>query len=140
MWGGYEIPVQLIEYLIVHKSWWDTVDFVAPKLAGPLFIKAPVERKKTARKWVTSGNTWLVRSALLMQLKYKKETDFELMCSVIGECAVDNEFFVRKAIGWTLREYSKTNPKAVMGFVAKQEMSALSKKEALKRITAKNKS
>lgn len=79
-----------------------------------------------------SENIWLQRTCLIFQLRYKKETDFELMQSYIIRLAAQKEFFIRKAIGWALRQYAKENPEAVKDFIARQELSNLSKREALK--------
>jgi len=89
-------------------------------------------------KWLASGNMWLQRTALLFQLKYKTGTDVELMFQIIRQLAESKEFFIRKAIGWALREYSKTNPAAVMNFVESHPLSNLSKREALKVIARKS--
>lgn len=129
------VRIELIEYLITHKSWWDTVDFIAPKLAGIFVKRSSRELRSLALRWMKSGNYWLMRSALLIQLKYKDDTDSELLFGLIRQCAGEKEFFIRKAIGWSLREYSKTNPELVRDFVNKTKLSYLSRKEALKRIT-----
>ncbi|ROL62196.1 DNA alkylation repair protein, partial [Bacteroidetes/Chlorobi group bacterium ChocPot_Mid] len=85
-------------------------------------------------KWMKSGNMWLQRSALLFQLKYKKNTDEGLLYNYIERLADHKDFFIRKAIGWTLREYSKTNPKSVEKFIKSHTLSPLSVKEGMKRI------
>lgn len=126
--------INLYEYLIVHKSWWDTVDFIAPKLVAGLFLRYPEMIKKVIPGWVSSGNIWLNRSALLFQLKYKEKTDSKLLFKTIQSFNKEKEFFIRKAIGWSLREYSKTNPDEVMNFVNSTPLSGLSKREALKHI------
>jgi 3-methyladenine DNA glycosylase AlkD len=77
---------------------------------------------------------WLNRSSLLFQLKYKQKTDTALLASYIETLAPSKEFFIRKAIGWILREYAKTNPDWVQEFVDTHELSGLSKREALKAI------
>jgi 3-methyladenine DNA glycosylase AlkD len=124
--------LQLAEFMITHKSWWDTVDLVAAKIAGAIFRKHPALIKPYTTRWISSGNLWLMRSALLFQLKYKKDTNQELLFSYILKCASSKEFFLRKAIGWTLREYSKTAPDIVRLFVESHELSPLSRKEALR--------
>ena len=126
--------LRLIEYIITTKSWWDTVDFIAARLAGNFFKKFPELIEPETQKWIRSGNIWLQRSAILFQLKYKSETDTKLLFGYINKLSGSKEFFIRKAIGWTLREYSKTNPGAVIEFVKNNELSPLSKKEALKRM------
>ncbi len=122
----------LLEFIITHKSWWDTVDYVAAWHAGKYFQKFPDAINPVTRKWMDTENIWLQRSALLFQLKYKSETDFDLMKSYIGELKDSKEFFIRKAIGWVLREYSKTDPNAVIAYAKDAEISNFSKAEALK--------
>jgi len=125
--------IELYEYMIVHKSWWDTVDFIAPKLTGDYFNKFTDKQKPVIDKWLDSGNIWLQRSAVLFQLKYKEETDTELLAYIIQSLVGTNEFFVNKAIGWMLREYGKINPEWVIDFVKKNiELDKLSKREALR--------
>ena len=124
--------INLLEYMVVHKSWWDTVDFIAAKLMGVFFKKFPEERVICVDKWLKSGNIWLQRSALLFQLKYKQDTDTELLTSTINSLLGSKEFFINKAIGWVLREYSKTNPEWVESYVYQTELHSLSRKEALR--------
>ncbi|MDZ7742512.1 MAG: DNA alkylation repair protein [Bacteroidota bacterium] len=124
--------LSLVEFMITHKSWWDTVDYIAAWHAGKYFKKFPDEISIVTRKWMDSENIWLQRSALLFQLKYKSETDFELMKSTIEELKDSKEFFIRKAIGWVLREYSKTDSAAVIAYVDHAGISNFSKTEALK--------
>lgn len=124
--------IELLEFMIVNKSWWDTVDYIAGRTAGKFFMKFPGEIKPRTQKWMDSGNFWLQRSALLFQLRYKQETDFDLLTEYIIRLKGSREFFIRKAIGWSLREYSKTAPGRVVDFVQKTDISNLSKTEALK--------
>tara|TARA_R110002126_G_scaffold18160_3_gene69801 strand:- start:972 stop:1217 length:246 start_codon:yes stop_codon:yes gene_type:complete len=78
---------------------------------------------------------WLNRSAILFQLGYKTKTDFDLLKKICLQHQVSSEFFIQKAIGWSLREYAKTNPEAVKNFVAVANLKTLSKKEALKNLS-----
>jgi 3-methyladenine DNA glycosylase AlkD len=128
---------ELIEQLIVTKSWWDTVDALAAIHAGALFSRYPELVKLYIPRWMKSGNMWLQRSAILFQLKYKKNTDETLLFDCMRQLSGSREFFIRKAIGWALREYGKTNPAAVMDFVARQPLSPLSYREATRRIMKK---
>lgn len=64
--------IELFEYMVTHKSWWDNVDFIAVKLIGEYFNKYPEQRVSSIKKWINSNNIWLQRSALLFQLKYKE--------------------------------------------------------------------
>lgn len=125
-----------LEGLILKKSWWDTVDFIAPKLIGGILLKEPDLIPSYTEKWIDSDNFWLQRTAIIFQLKYKTKTNQKLLFDYILSRADSKEFFVRKASGWALREYSKTNPNAVMAFVEKHKdiLSSLTYKEAVKRI------
>lgn len=122
----------LIEFMIVNKSWWDTVDWIASHHAGSFFKAYPefIQEKTTA--WMNSGNIWLQRTCLLFQLKYKDKTNEDLLFDFIQQLKESKEFFIRKAIGWALREYSKTAPETVRAFVEKTHLSGLSRREALK--------
>ncbi len=133
-----EKDLTLIEYMITEKSWWDTVDLVAAKFAGQYFKLYPEKISEITEKWMVSGNIWLQRSALLFQLKYKNKTDVALLFEYIIRLKDSKEFFIRKAIGWILREYSKTDSLAVVNFVAEAKLSGLSEKEALKWLNSKN--
>lgn len=123
------------EYMITKKSWWDTVDFIAAILVGSYFRKYQEMIPRVTDKWMNSGNIWLQRSCLLFQLKYKLQTNTVLLKSFILALAASKEFFIAKAIGWSLREYSKTNPEWVKSFIQNHDMQPLSKKEGLKRIS-----
>ncbi len=134
-----EDAISLYEYMIVHKSWWDTVDMIAAHLVGSYFRKYPRHIPGITSQWMDSGNMWLQRTCLLFQLKYKEDTDTELLTSFIGRLRSSDEFFIRKAVGWALREYSKTNPEFVISFVKNNELSGLSEREALKWLKNKGK-
>ncbi len=127
-----EQDIALFECMVTHKSWWDTVDFISDKLMGAYFKKYPEQREVYVQKWLQSGNIWLQRSAVLFQLKYKQALDTELLASTINSLLYSKEFFINKAIGWVLREYSRTDPTWVLSFVNTTELSPLSKKEALR--------
>ena len=129
--------IDTYEYMVTHKSWWDTVDFISAKLMGYHFNTWPELIQQYIHKWMDSGNIWLQRSCLLFQLKYKKDTDWELMKDLIERLKHSDEFFIRKAIGWVLREYSKTYPERVVDFVDKAGLTGLSRREALKVINKK---
>jgi 3-methyladenine DNA glycosylase AlkD len=127
-----EIYIELIEYMVLHKSWWDTVDGIASWLTGTTFKRHPDLIAPCTRRWMDSGNIWLQRCCLLFQLKYREATDTGLLYGFIEELSENKTFWIRKAIGWILREYSKTNPGAVVEFVNSHQLSNLSRKEALK--------
>ncbi|GAB3650803.1 DNA alkylation repair protein [Echinicola sediminis] len=127
--------IDLFEYMASHQSWWDTVDFIAVKLMGAYFLKFPECRKVYVKKWLETENIWLQRCALLFQLNYKKNTDTQLLSTTIHGLLDSNEFFINKAIGWILRQYSKTAPSWVKAFVEKTTLAKLSEKEALRLMT-----
>jgi len=124
--------IDFYEELITQKSWWDSVDGLAAAQVGGHFKKYPDQISTYTMAWMNSGNMWLQRTCLIFQLKYKNQTDFELMKSFIIPSAESKEFFIRKAIGWALRQYGKFNPQDVIEFVNHQPMSNLSRREALK--------
>jgi len=124
--------IDLFEQLIISKSWWDSVDGIASWLVGEHFKRFPEMRDEYIDKWMESENIWLQRVCLLFQLHYKEKTDEMLMGSVIMSLNGSKEFFINKAIGWILREYSKTDSQAVINFVENNKLSNLSKREALK--------
>ncbi len=127
-----EQDIELMEFMVVNRSWWDTVDMVAGRLMGEYFKKFPHKRKEYVDKWLASGNIWLQRSATLFQLNYKEKVDVELLSYVIRSLLGSNEFFINKAIGWVLRNYSKTDPDWVTRFADKTELSNLSRREAIR--------
>lgn len=131
---GDDTLLPVAEFMITQKSWWDTVDYIAPNIAGAVFKKHPELIPSQTERWMNSGNLWLQRTSLLFQLKYRNETDQELLFRLCERLSDHKDFFIRKAIGWALREYSKRNPGAVMEFVHSHSLSPLSRKEALKRI------
>jgi 3-methyladenine DNA glycosylase AlkD len=124
--------VPLLERLITTKSWWDTIDGLASHAIGELFLRYPDARDGTVARWRSSDNFWLRRTTLLFQLGYKDKTDEALLFSLIEENLDSKEFFIQKAIGWILREYSKTAPNVVQDYVAKTALAPLSEREALK--------
>ncbi|MEK3889722.1 DNA alkylation repair protein [Bacillus sp. FSL K6-3431] len=126
--------LDLLEYIITTKSWWDTIDTIANHLVGALFLTCPYLIDERGEKWLQSENIWLQRTMILFQLKYKDKTDTELLFSIIKRTSHINEFFIQKAIGWSLREYSKTNRNAVIRFIENYELSNLAKREGLKYI------
>jgi len=130
--------VGFYEYLILTKSWWDTVDGISAEFLGIHFDRFPELIDEWTTKWMSSGNIWLQRSCILYQLKYKGKTDLNRLYSFIEELSFSNEFFIQKAIGWVLREYSKTDAGEVKKYVSKTQLKPLSKREALKWLNKKN--
>lgn len=121
-----------IERLISHRSWWDTVDFLATHLLGFLGLNHIESMQGTMLIWSRSSNIWIARSSLLFQLKYKTQTDTDLLAACILNNATSEEFFIRKVIGWILREYSKTNAEWVSAFIKENTLSSLSVREGSK--------
>jgi 3-methyladenine DNA glycosylase AlkD len=119
--------------LIVDRPWWDTVDTLAAHVLGPLVATNP-RLVSTMDEWVAGGHMWLTRAALLHQLGYKERTDAERLFRYCALQAGHGDFFIRKAIGWALREYAKTDAAAVSSFVERHRdtLSGLSVREALK--------
>ncbi|WP_195990193.1 DNA alkylation repair protein [Clostridium sp. D53t1_180928_C8] len=127
-----EEHIDLIKILIVTKSWWDTVDLLASHLIGELCKKYPNLIDEYILRWAVSEDMWLRRTVILYQLKYKENVDTKILEYAICENKNDNEFFIRKAIGWSLREYSKINREWVKEFLENNKLSPLSIREASK--------
>ena len=125
--------IHFLESLVVQKSWWDSVDWIAANGIGRLLLKYPEDRYSLCRNWNCDENMWLNRVALLHQLKHREKTDFEFMQELILVHIGSQEFFINKAIGWALRQHHRYAPQQVVDFVsAYPELSNLSKREALK--------
>ena len=127
--------IGLIRKLITTNSWWDSVDTISKYILGQYLVEFPECTTSTISEFTNSDNIWLNRSAILFQLGYKEKTDFDLLKKICLQHHGSSEFFIQKAIGWALREYAKTNPKAVKEFVAVNNLKALSRKEALKNLS-----
>ncbi len=127
-----EEDIELLEWMVLNKSWWDTVDFIATHLIAHYFKLYPEQISKYVKKWIVSKNIWLQRSAILFQLKYKIKLDTVLLTSVINSLLGSKEFFINKAIGWILRDYSRVNPQWVTDFSNNTKLHNLSRREALR--------
>lgn len=123
--------LSFIKSIILTHTWWDSVDTIAPNILGDIVKRSP-EVKLELCEWCLDDNFWLKRAALLHQLKFKQQMDLPLLEQMIDHLKEDKEFFIRKAIGWILREYSKTDAAYVINFVQQHTLSNLSSKEALK--------
>lgn len=121
--------------LITTKSWWDTVDALATRFVGGLVTRHPRLRTEMD-DWATDDNLWLVRTAILHQLHYGQETDTDRLFGYCARQAGHRDFFVRKAIGWALRHYARTDPDAVRGYLSHHRdiLSPLSLREAQKHL------
>lgn len=122
-------------YLVATRPWWDTVDALAAHVVGPL-VAADPGLGAAMDDWITDDDVWIARTALLHQLRYKERTDADRLFAYCTARAAHPDFFVRKAIGWALREYAKTAPDAVRDYVDGQRdrLSPLSVREALKHL------
>jgi 3-methyladenine DNA glycosylase AlkD len=128
---------QLFIELITEKSWWDTVDIIASKLIGGYYFKEHSHYKHLFIKWSLDENIWLNRVALIHQLSYKNNTDKDLLLQIILNVVHKQNFFIRKGIGWALRQYSYIEPHFVLQQVEILPLSNLSKREAIKAIQRK---
>jgi 3-methyladenine DNA glycosylase AlkD len=126
----------LYEELIVSGAWWDLVDGIATHRLGELYRLDAQATASAMLAWSSDASLWKRRSAILSQIKRKRETHFELLAACIDPNLDDREFFIRKAIGWALREHAKVDPDAVVAYVAANEarLSGLSRREALKHV------
>lgn len=126
--------LELLKKLVVKKPWWDTIDSLA-KLVGGIVAKDE-SLKEVMILWSLDENLWVRRIAILHQLQFKGKMDVNLLSRVILNNTAHPDFFIRKAIGWILRDYSKTDPLWVRCFVEqnKEKMNSLSIREASKYI------
>ena len=122
--------------LIVEGAWWDFVDELAAHVVGPIIRRDPERAWATVGPWNSAESMWLRRTSIICQLGAKEETDKRRLFDMCRSRAHETEFFIRKAIGWALREYAKTDPAAVSTFVTEHEseLSPLSRREALKHL------
>ncbi len=126
--------IKLIEIFLTTHSWWDSVDTISKYLLGQYLIEFPNETEKVIERFSNSNNMWLNRSAILFQLGYKKNTNYELLFSECLKHSQSKEFFIQKAIGWALREYGSVNPNLVLNFVNGNDLKPLSRKEAIRKL------
>jgi len=126
--------IDLFEWLITTKSWWDTVDGIAPNVVGKYARIFPEQMKETLHRWESHDSFWIRRACLIFQLRYRQETDLDLLQYFINKFKPDREFFIQKAIGWSLREVSKWNPTWVARVVEEEQLTGLAKREASKYI------
>jgi len=126
----------MYEEMVVTGAWWDTVDSVATHRLSTLLRNEPGKMRRAMRAWAKGNDMWKRRSAILCQISFKKATDLELLHACIEPSLSSKEFFLRKAIGWALRQYAWTDPDEVVRYVEahREELSPLSKREALKNV------
>jgi 3-methyladenine DNA glycosylase AlkD len=122
--------------MIVEGAWWDYVDDIAEHRVGPLLRAFPSRMRATMLAWSRSSDMWKRRTSIICQNFFKSETDLELLYACIEPSLASREFFLRKAIGWALRQYAWTDPREVARYVREREteLSGLSKREALKNV------
>ncbi|WP_415717580.1 DNA alkylation repair protein [Maridesulfovibrio sp.] len=127
--------VPMLEEMITGGAWWDYCDHLAKPL-GNILRAEPVRMRELMLEWSTDGYMWKRRSSILCQLLFKDDLDFELLQKCIEPNIDSKEFFLRKAIGWALRDYAWTNPQQVKDYVEAnaERLSGLSKREALKNL------
>lgn len=123
----------LLEEMITSGAWWDLVDGTQARVAE-LLVADPGAMGPVLRGWARSPDRWLRRSAVIAQLGLKQGTDTDLLTDVVLANADDPDLFLRKAIGWALREYAKVAPDWVAAFVAGHALSPLSRREATKHL------
>ena len=128
--------VDLYRQLITEGAWWDFVDEVASKLVGTVVRNERARMRPVLEEWIDHPDMWLRRTAIICQLAHKADTDWPMLSDFVLRRASEPEFFIRKAIGWALREYSKTDPEIVRDFLAEHRsaLSGLSHREAAKHL------
>lgn len=126
--------LKVSEYLITNNSWWDIVDTTNTLISLPIFKQNKDLHISTAMQWKDADNMWLRRSAIISQLKFRHETNTDLLTACIQANLGSDEFFINKAIGWSLREYGAYNPKWVLNFVKKTQLKPLSYREAVRKL------
>jgi 3-methyladenine DNA glycosylase AlkD len=128
--------VPMYATMIVQGAWWDFVDEIASHLVGTVLLNQREGLTPTMEAWTVSDEMWLRRTSILSQLRHKAATDARLLDEACTRNLESTEFFIRKAIGWALREYAKTNPVWVLGYVERHEveMSGLTFREATKHL------
>ncbi|MDR0847677.1 MAG: DNA alkylation repair protein [Propionibacteriaceae bacterium] len=125
--------VPLHEHQALTGAWWDFVDEIAHRIRV-LHDTHPEETGRIVRGWSRAESFWLRRLSIISQLQRGHDTDTELLTEVIETNSADKEFFIRKAIGWALRDFARTNPDWVLNYANTHDLSPLSRREALKHI------
>jgi 3-methyladenine DNA glycosylase AlkD len=126
----------MYEEMVVTGAWWDLVDALATKRLGEILKNEPAPMRKAMRAWSRSDDLWRRRSAILCQNSFKKDTDLDFLFACIEPSLGSKEFFLRKAIGWALRQYAWTDPQEVVRWVEanRARLAPLSVREALKNV------
>jgi len=128
--------VPMYEEMIVTGAWWDYVDVLAAHRVGLLLRRYPEPMRATMLAWSQSDDLWKRRTSIICQNRFKAQTDLDLLYACIEPSLASREFFLRKAIGWALRQYAWTDPAEVARYVAANQdrLSPLSQREALKNV------
>ena len=128
--------IPMFEEMIVTGAWWDFVDALAGHHLGDVLRGYPRRMKPLMRRWSTDEHLWKRRASILCQLGFKRDTDLDLLYECIEPNLGDKDFFIRKAIGWALRQYAWTDPVEVKSYVKshRHRLSPLSIREAMKNI------
>ena len=135
-WVADPESVQLYRYFIETGAWWDFVDELAATFVGTVLRAHPESESDRMRDWASDEHLWVRRSAILSQLTFGDRTDLDLLVDTIEPNIADRDFFIRKAIGWALRQYARVQPDRVRMLVDGwgEELSGLSRREALKHL------
>jgi 3-methyladenine DNA glycosylase AlkD len=130
---GDDSLIPIVEHLVRTGRWWDFTDELAHRLAD-LHDARPAETAALVRRWANDGDFWIRRIAILSQLGRGDRVDPRLLADTIEPNLDDPEFFLRKAIGWALREYARVAPEWVRTYADEHALSPLSRREALKHL------
>lgn len=134
----HHTPARLAMFkrMIIQGAWWDHVDHIAMRMVGPIVRGHPAAGVPVMRKWIDDDNLWVRRVAIICQVGHKDQTDADMLFEFCLRRADEKDFFIRKAIGWALRQYAWTNPGAVKKFLVKHKsrLSNLSVREGGKHI------
>jgi 3-methyladenine DNA glycosylase AlkD len=136
-WKATSIEPQDIHHftrILTTHSWWDSIDGLAPGIIGKFIQENPKEGYQWIAQWRKNSDFWLRRTCIIFQLKFRENVDFELLKSIIRENVHDKEFFIQKAIGWSLRQHARCDAQSVVNFVHTENIIGLAKREALKHI------
>jgi 3-methyladenine DNA glycosylase AlkD len=135
---SYQTPsaMKVYEELVITGAWWDYVDEIASNRVGPILHDYPAVMRRRMLVWSKSSDMWKRRTSIICQLRFKEETDLALLYACIEPSLGSREFFLRKAIGWALRQYAWTDAAEVKRYVRRNRdrLNALSVREALKNI------
>jgi 3-methyladenine DNA glycosylase AlkD len=139
-YAAYRDPevLPLYRYVLVSGAWWDVVDDIAIHLVGPLLLEHPTDVRPALVEWATDDDRWLRRTSVICQVGARDGIDLDLLTTAIEANLDDRDFFLRKAIGWALRQHARLDPDWVRRFLAAHDdrVSGLSRREALKHLGA----